>query len=68
MDIDLTLARSIVTVAAFITFVGIVIWAWSGARREGFEAAARSPLEDDELERGGSSGGAAVRSDHGSMK
>ena len=32
MDFDLNLARSIVTVAAFVTFVGIVIWAWSGAR------------------------------------
>lgn len=45
------LARSIVTVMAFVTFVGIVLWAWSGARRERFDAAARLPLEDDELER-----------------
>lgn len=45
------LARSIVTVLAFVTFIGIVLWAWSGARRERFDAAARLPLEDDELER-----------------
>jgi cytochrome c oxidase cbb3-type subunit 4 len=64
MDFDLNLARSIVTVAAFVTFVGIVIWAWSGARRERFNAAAMLPLEEDELERGSS----AVPSDHGSMK
>jgi len=64
MDFDLNLARSIVTVAAFVTFVGIVIWAWSGARRERFDAAAMLPLEEDELERGSS----AVPSDHGSMK
>ena len=64
MDFDLNFARSIVTVAAFVTFVGIVIWAWSGARRERFNAAAMLPLEEDELERGSS----AVPSDHGSMK
>ena len=45
------LARSIVTVLAFVTFIGIVLWAWSGARRERFDAAARLPLEDDEQER-----------------
>ena len=64
MDFDLNLARSIVTVAAFVTFVGIVIWAWSGARRERFDAAAMLPLEEDDLERGSS----AVSSDHGSTK
>ena len=47
---DLELARSIVTVAAFIAFLGIVVWAWSGARRERFEAAAWLPLEDTESE------------------
>jgi len=65
MNFDLNLARSIVTVAAFVTFVCIVIWAWSSARRERFEAAARLPLEDDEPERAG--GGTAL-SGHGSMK
>jgi cytochrome c oxidase cbb3-type subunit 4 len=64
---DLALARSIVTVAAFVTFIGIVVWAWSGARRERFEAAARLPLEDDELQRD-RGGGVAVPSDHGSMR
>ena len=29
-------------------FIGIVLWAWSGKRREDFEAAARVPLDDDE--------------------
>lgn len=42
--------RGLVTVAAFATFIGIVLWAWSGARRERFEAAARLPLEDAEAE------------------
>ena len=39
--------HSIWTVLVFVTFVGIVIWAWSGKRREDFEEAARLPLEDD---------------------
>ena len=67
MEIDLNLARSIVTVAAFVAFVGVVIWAWSGARRERFEAAAMLPLQDDEPE-SDSDGSAAARSDHGGMK
>ncbi len=43
------LLRTIVTVLAFATFIGITLWAWSGARREKFAEAARIPLEDDEL-------------------
>jgi len=45
---DLESARSLVTVMAFVTFIGIIAWAWSGARRERFDAAARLPLDDDE--------------------
>ena len=45
---DINTLRSIVTVLAFACFVGIVLWAWSGKRREDFEAAARVPLDDDE--------------------
>lgn len=41
--------RTIVTVLAFATFIGITLWAWSGARREKFAEAARIPLEEDEL-------------------
>ena len=41
--------RSVMTVLAFATFIGITLWAWSGARREQFAAAARMPLEDDDL-------------------
>jgi cytochrome c oxidase cbb3-type subunit 4 len=51
METGMGLARSIVTVMAFVTFIGIVLWAWSGARRERFDAAAMLPLEEDELER-----------------
>ena len=43
--------RSVVTVLAFISFIGITLWAWSGARRANFAAAARIPFEEDELDR-----------------
>jgi cytochrome c oxidase cbb3-type subunit 4 len=32
---------------AFITFIGIVLWAYSGRRRQEFERAARMALDDD---------------------
>ena len=44
---DVNDLRTLITVLAFLAFVGIVAWAWSGKRREHFEEAARVPLEDD---------------------
>lgn len=40
--------HSILTVVTLVLFVGVVIWAFSDARKAEFEAAARVPLEDDE--------------------
>lgn len=41
--------RSIVTVLGFITFLGIVWWAWGKGRHEHFKEAAALPFtEDDE--------------------
>ncbi len=45
-DIQNTL-RTIVTVLAFAVFIGIVVWAWSGKRRDRFSEAARIPFEED---------------------
>jgi len=39
--------QSIWTVIAFVAFVGIVIWAWSGKRKKSFDDAARMALDDD---------------------
>lgn len=44
---DLNLFRAIVTVLAFAAFIGIALWAYSGARRKRFDEAARLPLDDD---------------------
>lgn len=39
--------RSIVTVVSLITFVGIVIWAWSKRNKSDFDEAARLPFNED---------------------
>ena len=44
---DINLLRRIVTVVAFVVFIGIVVWAWSGRNRSRFEEAARLPFEQD---------------------
>jgi cytochrome c oxidase cbb3-type subunit 4 len=46
--VDINTLRTLVTVLAFASFVGIVIWAYSGRARRGFEEAARLPFEEDE--------------------
>ena len=45
---DLNLVRSLVTLAAFAAFLGIVWWAYGSAQRERFERDARLPLDDGE--------------------
>jgi cytochrome c oxidase cbb3-type subunit 4 len=45
---DLNLIRSLVTVAALVTFLGIVWWAYSPARKQRMEEVGRSVLEGDE--------------------
>jgi len=45
---DLNDARVLMTLAALITFLGIVVWAYSDRRKQNFDKAARMALEDDE--------------------
>jgi cytochrome c oxidase cbb3-type subunit IV len=40
-------ARILVTVVSFITFVGIILWAYSGRRSAAFAAAANLPFADE---------------------
>lgn len=37
------------TVLLFVTFIGIVVWAFQSARKGDFDEAARLPLDDDEV-------------------
>jgi cytochrome c oxidase cbb3-type subunit 4 len=41
-------ARSIVTVICMLTFVGIVVWAYSARRKSDFDEAAMLPFADEE--------------------
>ncbi len=42
--------RSVITLLAFIAFIGIVLWAYHGKSRRGFDEAAQIPFADDDLE------------------
>lgn len=44
---DINTLRSIVTVISLVTFLGIVMWAWSRRNRERFDEAARLPFQDE---------------------
>ncbi len=45
-----SLIHSIWTVIVFVVFLGIVIWAYSGRRKNDFDEAARLALDDDKPE------------------
>jgi cytochrome c oxidase cbb3-type subunit 4 len=45
---DLNDARVLITLVALVTFIGIVVWAYSGSRKKSFDKAARMALEDEE--------------------
>ena len=47
MEIDVNILRSVATVASFVTFIGIVWWAWSRRRSSDFNEAANLPFEQD---------------------
>ena len=44
---DINDFRSIVTTISLLTFVGIVIWAWSKRNQPEFDEAAQLPFTDD---------------------
>ncbi len=43
-----TFIQSIWTIVVMVTFLGIVVWAYSGKRKSAFDEAARLPFEDDQ--------------------
>ena len=46
---DINIIREAVTVLAFIMFVGIALWAYSGRNIARFAEAARLPLDEDDV-------------------
>ena len=47
MEFDINSLRSLATVVSFLTFIGIVAWAYSGLKAADFEKAANLPFEQD---------------------
>ncbi len=47
MDMDTNTLRSLATVVSFVTFLGIVVWAWSRRNVRDFEEAANLPFQQD---------------------
>ena len=45
---DSSLIQSVWTVVVMVLFVGIVIWAWSGKRKQDFEEAAHLPFDEED--------------------
>ena len=44
---DIGTVRGLITLALFVAFVALVIWAYSKRRKAEFDELARMPLEDD---------------------
>ena len=47
MDFDVNTLRAMATVLSLITFIGIVVWAYSRRNAADFDEAARLPFEQD---------------------
>jgi len=47
MELDINTLRSMATVVSFITFIGIIVWAFSRRNAADFEKAANLPFEQD---------------------
>jgi len=47
MELDINTLRSAATVLSFVTFIGIVLWAYSRRNSADFEEAANLPFEQD---------------------
>jgi cytochrome c oxidase cbb3-type subunit 4 len=46
---DANLIQVIWTLVVLVLFVGIVIWAWSGKRKQDFDEAANMPFDEDDM-------------------
>ena len=55
--------RSIVTVVSLLTFLGIVVWVYSGRRKKRFDEAANLPFGEEDVDR--AERGLPARNDEG---
>jgi len=49
MSVDMGTFRGVITAVLLGLFVWLIVWAWSKARQPAFDAAARMPLEDEDV-------------------
>jgi cytochrome c oxidase cbb3-type subunit 4 len=47
MEFEVNTLRSLVTVISFLTFIGIIVWAYSRKNSADFDKAANLPFEQD---------------------
>ncbi len=45
---EFSIIQSVWTILVLVLFVGIVVWAWSGKRKQRFDEAANIPFEEDD--------------------
>lgn len=45
---DINTLRILATIASFIVFIGIVVWAWKRRKTDDFKDAANLPFTDDD--------------------
>ncbi len=45
---DYSIIQSVWTIVVLVLFVGIVVWAWSGKRKQRFDEAANIPFDEDD--------------------
>ena len=58
MTMDINDIRAALTVASFLAFIGVVVWAYSAGSKQRFDRAARSVLEEEAADGERVSGGA----------
>lgn len=46
-----SIIATISTILVLITFIAIVVWAWSGKRKQDFDEAANLPFDENTTER-----------------
>ncbi|WP_263264307.1 cbb3-type cytochrome c oxidase subunit 3 [Pseudomonas sp. RIT-PI-S] len=44
---DIGTLRGLGTLAVFLSFIGLIVWAWSKARKADFDEAAQLPFADE---------------------
>lgn len=47
MELDVNTLRSVVTVVSFLTFLGIIAWAYARSNKRDFDEAANLPFDQD---------------------